>query len=302
MISVLSCGLPSASVEGARPASLVRYPAGRVGEAGEEPEPLPEPLADPLAELADLVAPRIEEGATIVAIVPDWAAEPAHARLLEVRSALDTTRLVVHRTALPPLAAGALATVVAELAGDPRVTASTLVHRLPEVETRAVAVGWLGSVAGLRHPAPRLRQHLWSLWPRSAFVAVVDEEPRVLTLGGKEDGTLPLPRDADGPWRVAMAIGRGDIALVERSLATHVPNARVVRVPLTAVSREWWGTDTLMELAFCPGDLDAMAGRWAARPLSTRCGWCDKLIGGPTCPFCGLHQPDLTPAAAGGST
>ena len=67
------------------------------------------------------------------------------------RALLDTARVAIHVTPLPPLAATALASLASSLARGchpPGLLASAL----PGLEEQLHFVTWLASVTGLKHP------------------------------------------------------------------------------------------------------------------------------------------------------
>ena len=271
VLAVLATGLPTPAEASGR--STVRVAADTTGSD-----------ADPLALLGAQVAAVVRENGTVLAVYPKWNEEPILRRLQSVRSALDTTRLVMHPTRLSPLASAAFVDLLSRLAEDPRLEPADLVRSAAQLERRVVGAAWLGSVSRLREPAPTLAMHARSWLPNSAFAAVVDDNPRVVPLAKKGGGSLPLPEPDRAGWRVAMAIGEGDLARVERSLAEHAPNAPISKVPLGRISREWWGTDRLIEIALCPADDRALADELVTSRPGHRCPWCGERTIAAVCP------------------
>jgi hypothetical protein len=278
VIGILTCGLPQAS-------DVSAYPALRTLTAPADPD------TGPIDHLVDAVAPALRQGTTVVAVVPTWDLEPTAAHLHAVRSALDTTRLVVHRTSLPPLAAAAFARTVADLAQRDLVDEGVLVSQLDAVETHVVGAAWLGSVAKLREPSPRVGLHARSWLPGASFGAVVDADPRVAPLRRKDEATIELPPPRlPGAWHVTVAAGtEGDAALVQRSISRHAPGATTYDADLGEVSIRWWGTAKLVELALVPGDVPALADALREGVTPTTCAWCGTVVATPSCPFCGDH-------------
>lgn len=293
MIGILTCGLPPAS----RAAELPNLRAlGTSLDPGAEPD----------AHVMDVVGPPLRRGATVVAIVPAWGLEPTLTHLHVARSGLDTTRLVIHRTTLPPLAAGAFALTVAELTGRQQVADGVLVSRLDALERHVVGAAWLGSVARLRDPAPGLGQHVRSYLPGTAFGAVVDDQPRVVALRRDQAAVLqlPAPRIAGG-WRITIAEGQdADTELVRRTVTQHGPDTPTERADLTAVNVDWWGTSKLVEFALVPADLAALAAALVRGVDTAPCPWCEELVATDPCPFCGaragLGAPTLDQVSTGG--
>jgi hypothetical protein len=254
---------------------------------------------DPYAAVATALVPTVLEGASVLAVLPAWDDQDSHLHLQAVRSALDTTRVVVHRTMLPPLAAAWLVDLLARLAADHRLVTADLVRALSELEARCAGAAWLGSVTKLQHPSPTLAMHARS-WVRGAgFAAVVDHDPKVVPLRRGDDG-MPLPAAPDEGWEIAVAIGDGDLARVERSLAGHRNGTAVSKLPLGDVSRRWWGTDKLIELAFRPQVTDVLVERLVTTRPASRCHWCDQPVVSAVCPFCRMRQPSPTADPLGG--
>lgn len=292
MIGILTCGLPLAT-------RAPEHPNLRALGVSADPDTGLD------AHVVDVLSPALRRGATIVAIVPEWGLEPILTHLHVARSGLDTTRLVIHRTALPPLAAGVFALTVAELARR-GVPDGPLVSHLPALERHVVGAAWLGSVARLREPAPGLGQHARSYLPGTAFGAVVDDRPRVVALRRHESAVLqlPSPRIAGG-WRVTIAEGEdADTELVRRTVTQFGPDTPTERADLTAISIGWWGTAKLVELALVPADHDALATALTQGVDPTRCPWCDELVAADPCPFCGVRAgaaaPTLDEVTSGG--
>jgi hypothetical protein len=285
LLGFVTCGLPSA-FDGDRPAALTAYdPSGTVED---------------LDHLADLLRPAMDRGDTVVAVVQERAAEPLHARLLAVRAALETTRLVVHRTALPPLAAALLVRSIGDVAGQAAIAPSVLASGISRIEPLVTGAAWLGSVTKLQHPAPSVALHARSLLPGPGFGAVVDAAPKVVKLAGR-DALLPIPAlEPPGGWRVLVAAPDDvDTDVVDRTLAVRASGAEVVRVPLHGSSVDWWGTAKLIELAYAPRD-PARLHQQLLGDGPTACGWCGEAVTTDPCPLCRARTgpaADLAPGA-----
>ena len=105
---------------------------------------------------------------------------------------LDTARVAIHVTSLPPLAATALASLASSL--GPRLpSAGLLASALPGLSEQLHLITWLGSVTGLKHPAPSLGQHVSSLTPGSAFGISSFPEPAVHKIQ-QGQASVPLPQ------------------------------------------------------------------------------------------------------------
>lgn len=254
-------------------------------------------VEDPYGSVAATLAPLVHAGATVLAVVPTWTPADVELHVRAVRSALDTTRILLHRTELPPLAAASLVQLLAVLGADPRLTPADVARIVASLERRTVGAAWLGSVAKLRRPAPSLSMHARSWIRSSAFAAVLGgagREDRVVRL--TRSSSFPLPeRDADG-WHVSVAAGDGDLAVVRAALDAAAPGAATSTTELDPISVEWWGTDRLVEVALRPADVDALVEDLIATRPTERCSWCEEPIADAACPFCGMRT-----AAAGPS-
>ena len=131
---------------GLRPERIV----GVEGRIDAVPEP---PTQEQAGLLVEALRSGIEAGGHVIAIVPDWFPPEGLQRLEMARMLLDTDRVAIHHTALPPLAATALATL-----------ASSLAPRLLSAGLLASMLGPLESpdprrhLAGQRHRAEEARR------------------------------------------------------------------------------------------------------------------------------------------------
>ena len=213
-----------------------------------------------------------------------------------VRSMLDTHRLAIHGTALPPLAATALASL-ASAAAQHVPSTGMLASLLPELEARLHAFTWLGSVTGLSTPAPSFAQHLASLAPGSAFGVSWNPEPSVSRLH-RDGAGVPLPELA-GPHRLVVAPRGGDVDWVLRTLNPALGTLDVRRVEPTPAGQEWWGTAKLVESVAIPLDVERLVDELVAGLDPWACRWCRELVARSPCPLCGHRgRPARRRAAA----
>src|SRR5918995_1094624 len=141
--------------------------------------------------LVEAVRSGLQEGGSVIAITPEWIGRDAIARVAMVRTMLDTHRLALYETALPPLAATVLASL-ASAAAPHAPSAGGLASLLPELEDNLYVFTWLASVTGLSTPAPSFGQHVASLTPGSAFGVTSWPEPEVHRLRADGPG-VPIP-------------------------------------------------------------------------------------------------------------
>ena len=187
-------------VFGLKPERLV----GAEGRIDAVPEP---PSAEQAGLLVDALRSGIAAGGSVIAIVPEWFAPEGLQRLEMARTIVDTARVAIHVTPLPPLAATALASLASSLA--PRLpSAGLLASALRGLEEQLHFVTWLASVTGLKHPTPSLGQHVASLTPGSAFAVSSVPSPAVHKVQ-QGQASVPLPR-VIRPSRLIVAPRNGD--------------------------------------------------------------------------------------------
>jgi hypothetical protein len=244
------------------------------------------PAPNDFERLIDTVRSTIRENGHVIAIYPEYAAEPLLARLETVRTALNTRRLAPYGTRLPPLAGAALISLAAAV--TPYIKApGVLFGGLPDLESELVVLAWLGSVSKLDNPSPSIGQHVLSMWPTSAFAVKFWPEPTVKTLR-KKDRTLSLPTTFR-PMMLATAPRDGaDATWVEEVVLPGLGMPPTVRFDPTPLGPQWWGTARLVEAVAYPVDVPVVARRITQGLSPFLCRWCGDAIATRHCPFCGL--------------
>jgi hypothetical protein len=268
---------PVVVVFGLRPERIV----GAEGRIDAVPEP---PTNEQTGLLVDALSSGITAGGSVVAIVPEWFAPDALKRLETARALLDTDRVVIHVTPLPPLAATALASLASSL-GPALPSAGLLGSALPGLEELLPTITWLGSVTGLKHPAPSLGQHVASLSPGSAFGVTSHPHPAVHKLQAGQV-SVPIPR-VGRPSRLIVAPRAGDGQWITGPVNAQLGPLPVVRVEPTPGGPGYWGTGKLVEAVVCPADADGLAQELLQSVESWACRWCGELIARSPCPMCG---------------
>ena len=232
----------------------------------------------------EALASGTESGGQVVAILPQWLDDAVLMRFDMARAMLDTARVAVHRTALPPLAATVLASL-ASACGPSLPSAGLLASLLDELEAELHVFAWLGSVAGLTSPSPSLAQHVASLSPGSAFGVSSWPEPSVhrITRGAP---SVPLP-PVERPSRLVVAPRAGDVGWITETVNGALGGLPVREVEPTLHGPKWWGTSKLVEGVVYPIDAPALAADLIAGIEPWACRWCSELIARSPCPFCG---------------
>ncbi len=244
-------------------------------------------LEPPSAEEADVLVQAltsgIEAGGTVIAVLPQWFPPEGALRLDMARSMLDTDRVAVHETALPPLAGAVLCSLASPRAARPERRRA----RLAAARARGRAARL--HLAGLRVRPERARAKLRPA-PR---VAGPQQRVRRLELAG-----------AVGPQAVLRRAGRaaaGDHAAVadghraaqrRRELGQGVVNPALGGLPVAEVEATpggpaWWGTSKVVESVVFPVDVEELAADLMADVDPWGCRWCRELIARSPCPLCG---------------
>jgi hypothetical protein len=234
--------------------------------------------------LVEAVKSGLDEGGSVVAIAPEWIGAEAIARVAMVRSMLDTHRLALYETALPPLAATVLASLASACAPYAPST-GVLASLLPELEAELHVFTWLASVTGLSTPAPSFGQHVASLTPGSAFAVSSWPEPAVHRLKGDRTA-IPVPQ-LTRPSRLVVAPRTDHVDWITDTINPALGNLEIRRVEPTPGGPDWWGTAKLVEAVAHPLDVQALVGELVAALDPWTCRWCRELVARSPCPLCG---------------
>jgi hypothetical protein len=257
------------------------------------------PGQEDLRDLYDAIAGPLRGGESVIVIVGDWVPEDALRGVHTVHSLLQTDRVAVHLTPLPPLAASVLAALAAALA--PRApSAGALAGALEIVADELYVLASTGSVAGLQHPSVSLLHHARSLLPGSAFGVGLQPEAFVRSIA--RDPSVPLePCDHDLDLLVAPT-ENAELSWILDEVAPALGGVAVRELAPTMHGPAWWGSSRLVEVVGVPTSLDWLAAVAFARP-PVPCSWCGEPILGAPCPFCGEAVPHgRTGAVALGGT
>jgi hypothetical protein len=255
------------------------------------------PGQEQVGVLVEAVKSGLDEGGSVVAILPEWIGGEAIARVAMVRSMLDTHRLALYDTALPPLAATVLASLASACAPF-APSAGVLASLLPELEAQLHVFTWLGSVTGLSTPTPSFGQHVASLTPGSAFAVSSWPEPEVHRLKGA-GADIPVPT-LDRPSRLVVAPRADELDWILGTVNPALGNLEVRRVEPTPGGAEWWGTGKLVEAVVYPLDVQALVGQLVAALDPWTCRWCRELVARSPCPLCGHRGRPVRRAVAHG--
>lgn len=200
-------------------------------------------------------------------------------RLRTVRSVLETDRLAMLPTDLPPLATAVLAHQLRQLSVydfGPGVLA-TAALLLPHY---IYAGALLDSVSKLDRVPVTLRAHARSWMPGAQFGVLAHPTPQMVEVGG--GAALPGPA-----YTTHMTIAGDRISSdwVRRRLATEWPVQALHERSLPAQSASWWGTAKLVEFTAAIADVGTLS-QIVNSVQRRRCDWCGLEIIGDRCVFC----------------
>ncbi len=253
--------------------------------AGQPPAvPIPAPPGrEDLRDLFDAIGGPLRGGRSEIVIVGDWLPPETIERVRTVRSLLQTDRVAIHVTDLPPLAASVLAALTAALAPH-AVSAGALAGAIDQIADELVVLAWAGSVAGLRHPGVSLLNHARSALPWSSFAIGLQPESFVQPTSAGDE--LPL---APPPYPIELLVAPeedADLDWIVDVVAPALGGVGIRQIPPTLHGAQWWGTTKLAEMVGVPTSIEALAATTLPGSVSP-CLWCGEPIAPGLCPFCG---------------
>jgi hypothetical protein len=262
--------------------------------SGQPPAvPIPGPPGrDDLRDLFDAIGGPIRGGASEIVIVGDWLPPETLERVRTIRSLLQTDRVAIHITDLPPLATSVLAALTAALA-PLAVSAGALAGAIDQIADELLVLAWAGSVAGLRHPGVSLLDHARSALPWSSFAVGLQPESFVQPTSAADELPLAPPEQ---PIELLVAPEEdADLDWIVDVVAPALGGVGIRQIPATLHGAEWWGTTRLAEMVGVPTSIEALAAATLPRAVSP-CVWCGEPIGAAPCPFCGDAASDSSSA------
>lgn len=247
------------------------------------PAPETQPLDSAVADLQLL----LDRYGYVVVVCPSSVPTATERRLHAVRSLLESDRIALVKTELPPLGAAVLARQLRQLSVcgfSPGVVASAA--RLLAHYIYAGAV--LGSVArlDLDRVQVTLKSHVKGWLPGAQFAALAGPVPQLVRIGpGAEPPTGP-------EFATQLLLARGQLQ-TDWPSTTLVPRWQVQgvqEVPLPAESPRWWGTGRLVEFAAFLPDI-AVLHHLVSSVRRETCHWCAMELIGDRCGFCAAPVP-----------
>ncbi|MER8044851.1 hypothetical protein [Streptomyces sp. NPDC094032] len=269
---------------------------------------LPGPATRPLdAAVADAQL-LLERHGHVIVVCPASAPAAEERRLHTVRSLLESDRIAIVRTELPPLGAAVLVRQLRQLSGcdfSPGVLASAA--RLLTHYVYAGAV--LGSVAKLDRVPVGLTSHVKGWLPGAQFGVLAGPVAELVRIGsgggqasgaGSRSGRPGAPDILTGPeFTTDLVLARGQLQ-TDWPATVLAPRWQVRAVQETTLpesSPRWWGTGKLVEFAAHLSDLSVLYQLVASVRRET-CHWCRMELIGDRCGFCAAPLPTAEPIAA----
>ncbi|MFE5631428.1 hypothetical protein [Streptomyces sp. NPDC056543] len=246
------------------------------------------PLASAVADLQLL----LERYGHVIVVCPTSLPKVAEQRLHAGRALLESDRIALVKTDLPPLGVAVLARQLRQLSVcdfSPGVVASAA--RLLAHYVYAGAV--LGSVAKLDRVPVGLKSHLKGWLPGSQFAVLAGPVPQLVRVGpGAEPPTGP-------EFATQLLLARGHLQ-TDWPTGTLAPRWQVQAVqeaPLPAESPGWWGTGRLVEFTAYLSDI-AVLHQLVSSVRRETCHWCGMELIGDRCAFCCAPLADAATAGS----
>ncbi|CAM5421952.1 putative protein OS=Streptomyces alboniger OX=132473 GN=CP975_22425 PE=4 SV=1 [Streptomyces alboniger] len=231
----------------------------------------------------------IEQHGYVIVLCPASAPTAVAHRLHAVRSVLESDRIAVVRSDLPPLGLAVLALQLRQLSicdFSPGVLASAA--RLLSHYIYAGAL--LGSVTRLDRVPVTLQTHARSWLPGSQFAVLATPRPELVKVSGDGDATLPGP--AFGT-RMLYAPGQLAPGWVTGTLASAWNCQEVTETRPPGESARWWATGRLVEFAAAIPDISVLY-QLVSSVRRDDCHWCGLELIGDRCAFCAAPLPPAT--------
>ncbi|WP_257573798.1 hypothetical protein [Streptomyces sp. JJ66] len=249
------------------------------------------PGAQPLDAAIAQTRTVLDQHGYLIALYPASVPTALRQRLHTVRSVLESDRIALLPSELPPLALAVLVRQLRQLSAtdlSPGVLAAAV--RLLAHYIHAGAV--LASVAKLDRVPVSLTAHARSWVPGSQFAVVTTPTAQLLKLGSA-GGAL------EGPGyltRLTTAAGQLTTGWVGGTLAPQWQVTGVEEAALPPESPRWWGTGKLVEFAAAIPDISVLY-QLVSSVQRAACHWCGLELIGDRCGFCAapLPAPALQP-------
>lgn len=237
-----------------------------------------------MRDLFDAIGAPVRHGSAEIVIVGEWLPPETLDRVRTIRSLLQTDRVAIHVTDLPPLAASVLAALTAAL-GPYALSAGALAGAIDLLADELLVMAWTGSVAGLRHPGVSLLDHARSALPWSSFAVGLQPESFVQPISATAE-ELPLAPPEQPIELLVAPETDAELDWIVDVVAPALGGVGIRQIPPTLHGAQWWGTTRLAEIVGVPTSIETLAELTLPRSVAP-CPWCAEPIAGNPCPFCG---------------
>ncbi|MCN9244473.1 hypothetical protein NGF19_27445 [Streptomyces sp. RY43-2] len=242
--------------------------------------PQQQSLEQSLVEMQTL----LEQHGHVVVVYSSAAPAATEQRLRSVRSILESDRIALFKSDLPPLGLAVLIRQMRQLSvTDLSAGVVASAGRLLTHYIHAGAV--LNTVAKLDRVPVSLKSHAKSWMPGKQFGVVTNPAPQLVEIG--PEARLAGPEF--GTW-LLVAKGQLQTDWISSNLANAWSVQGLLEAELPAESARWWGTGKLVEFATFLPDLSVLYQLVTAvrRDL---CHWCGLELIGDRCVFCSVTTP-----------
>lgn len=248
-----------------------------------------QPLEIALAETQRL----IDQHGHIVVVYPATLDKAYLHRLHTIRSVLESDRIALLPTRLPPLGTGVLVRQLRQLSlcdfspGVLGAAARLLAHYV-------YAGALLNSVSKLEHVPVSLTAHAKSWLPRAQFAVLAAPAPQLVRVDGSGGSAAGSTDGAGGtaslagpqfPTHLTVAHGNLTSEWVSATLARQWNVRGLHEAQLPKESARWWGTGKLIEFAAAIPDVSVLY-QLVSSVRRDECHWCGLELIGDRCAFC----------------
>ncbi|MFI9581233.1 hypothetical protein ACIHCQ_05200 [Streptomyces sp. NPDC052236] len=236
------------------------------------------PDVQPLdAAIAD-ISVLLEQHGYVIALYPASISVAHERRLHTLRSVLESDRIALLKSDLPPLGVAVLVRQLRQLsicdfsAGVVASAARLLSHYI-------YAGALLNSVTKLDRVPVSLKSHAKSWVPGSQFGVLANPAPQLIRVG---TGELTGPQFST---QLLVAKGQLQSEWITSTVAPAWQVQGVQELPLPAESPRWWGTARMIEFAAYLPDISVLY-QLVSSVRREVCTWCGIELIGDRCGFC----------------
>ncbi|MFD7442521.1 hypothetical protein [Streptomyces sp. NPDC059909] len=244
--------------------------------------PATQPLDAALTEMHVL----LEQHGHVIVVYPSSVPPALEQRMYAVRAMLESDRIALLKSDLPPLGIAVLVRQLRQLsicdfsAGVVASAARLLAHYI-------YAGAVLNSVTKLDRVAVSLKSHAKSWVPGSQFAVLAGPTPQLLKIG---QNSTPLSGPEFGT-QLLLAKGQLQTDWVTGTLAPAWQVQGLQEAALPSDSPRWWGTGKLVEFAAFLPDISVLY-QLVASVRRAKCHWCAMELIGDRCGFCSSPLPE----------